>query len=255
MASDNVLELAKSNKDGRLAPCAACAVRDLSICGALEPEQLSRLNSIVSEITVAPTQALFFECDTAEHLFIIRRGCARVYKMLTDGRRMITGFLFPSDFVGLASNEGYAYTAEAVTELNLCRFPRRSLEKLFMEFPALERQLLQAATNELASAQDQMVLLGRKTAQEKLASFLHLLSRRAHRRGEDGNLVELPMNRTDIGDFLGLTIESVSRCFTQLRKLGVIQLENTHTVRLMDAERLTVLSGSDAELEPHSAIL
>lgn len=256
MRQGKVLNLAQPKRQAQQSPCAACQVRNLSICGELDPEQLNHLTTILSDITVASGQTLFFESDPAEHLYIIRTGCARVYKLLSDGRRMITGFLFDSDFIGLASNDLYAYTAEAVTELTMCRYPRKRLENFFETYPSIETRMLRVATNELASAQDQMVLLGRKTAQEKLASFLYLLSQRAVRRGEEGTTLPLPMNRTDIGDYLGLTIESVSRCFTQIRKSGAIELTTAHSVRILDKARLRFLTGSyESALEPHSAAL
>lgn len=254
MRHGTILDLAKPNRQPAFSPCAACGVRNLSICGELSADQLSHLTTILSDVTVASGQALFFEDDPADHLYIIRTGCARVYKLLSDGRRMITGFLFDSDFIGLASNERYAYTAEAVTELTMCRYPRSRLEDFFETYPSIETRMLRVATNELAAAQDQMVLLGRKTAQEKLASFLFLMSERAVRRGEEGTVLALPMNRTDIGDYLGLTIESVSRCFTQIRKTGAIKLTTAHSVRIVDKDKLRELTGShDGALEPHAA--
>jgi len=256
MGHGKLLDLAKPNRQVVNTPCEACGIRHLSICGGLEADQLSHLTTILSDLTVAPGQALFYESDPAEHLYIIRSGCARVYKLLSDGRRMITGFLFDSDFIGLASSDRYAYTAEAITELRMCRYPRKRLEDFFEKYPSIETRMLRVATNELAAAQDQMVLLGRKTAQEKLASFLYLLSERAIRRGDSGSLLGLPMNRTDIGDYLGLTIESVSRCFTQIRKTGAIELATAHSVRILDKAGLQALTGSDdGALEPHHASL
>ena len=115
----------------------------------------------------------------------------------------------------------------------------------------LEQHILSVATNELAAAQDQMVLLGRKSASEKLASFLLLLSSRAKRRHARQNELFLPMSRNDIGDHLGLTTESVSRCFTRLRKQKIIRLDAAHTIAILDRERLLELSGSgDSGIEP-----
>ena len=109
--------------------------------------------------------------------------------------------------------------------------------------PRMERRLLGLASNELATAQDQMVLLGRKTAREKLASFLIMLSRRAERRGQGANPVNVPMTRTDIADYLGLTIETVSRTFTDLRKSGLIEQLPDHDVRLTGPDDLLEIAG------------
>lgn len=256
MAQDNILDLAARRSGVDLSPCAACPVRGLSICGVLDDEQIRRLSDITSEVTLAPGQALFYEQDAAEHLYVIKTGCARVYKLLADGRRMVTGFLFTSDLVGLAEAGIYAYSCEAVTGLALCRFPRAKLQTMFEQYPHMERRMLEIATNELAAAQDQMVLLGRKTAQEKLASFLYLLMLRIERHSGKGGSITVPMSRGDIADHLGLTTESVSRCFTQFRKIGLIKLDTAHSVTVLDRAKLTEMTGSEDDgFEPHSAAL
>jgi len=256
MAQDNVFNLKAVRGAGSHAPCAACSVRDLSICNVLNDEQLNRFTDMVQDIHVAPGQSLFYEGDPAEHIFVIREGCARVCKLLADGRRMITGFLFPSDIVGFADDGQYSYGGEAITAVTACRMPRKRLFDYFDTYPVLERRMLEIATNELAASQDQMLLLGRKSAIEKLASFLHVLLRRHERRGAGGDLVFLPMSRSDIGDHLGLTTESVSRCFTQLRMLGVIRLDSAQKVAIADREALVRLTGcGNPPPAPSTAVL
>jgi len=256
MAQGNVFNLTAVRGARPHSPCSACRVRDLSICNALDGDQLSHFTEIVDDIDTAAGQALFFEGDPAEHVFVIREGSARVFKLLADGRRMITGFLFPSDIVGFADEGRYAYGCEAITGLAACRMPRKRLFEYFGKYPALERRMLEIATNELAATQDQMLLLGRKTALEKLASFLHFLRRRHERRGAGGDLLTLPMSRSDIGDHLGLTTESVSRCFTQLKRRGVIRLHSAHRVAIADHGALLRLTGCGEEpFEPNTAAL
>jgi CRP/FNR family transcriptional regulator, anaerobic regulatory protein len=256
MAPGNVFNLKAVRGARPQSPCAACKVRDLSICNALNGDELSRFTEIVDDVGAGPGQALFYEGDPAEHVFVVRDGCARVYKLLADGRRMITGFLFPSDIVGFADDGRYAYGCEAITAVTACRMPRKRLFEFFEEYPPLERRMLEIATNELAATQDQMLLLGRKTALEKLASFLHFLLRRHERRGVNGDRLTLPMSRSDIGDHLGLTTESVSRCFTQLKKKGVIRLDSAQRVTVADRAALLQLTGCGEEpFEPNSAAL
>jgi CRP/FNR family transcriptional regulator len=120
----------------------------------------------------------------------------------------------------------------------LCRFPRRKLELLLEKYPNMEHRLLSMASYELAAAPEQMLLLGRKSAREKIASFLLMLSRRATQRGQDGDPVSVPMSRNDIGDYLGLTTETVSRTFTQLKQGGIIALIQGGKVALSDRARL-----------------
>lgn len=167
----------------------------------------------------------------------------KIYKLLGDGRRQVTGFLFAGDFLGLIHNEAYAYSAEALAPTKLCRFPRRKLEALLDEMPNLEQRLLVMASHELAAAQDQMMLLGRKSARERVVSFILMLSnsaarRGAARRGRPGDPVLLPMSRSDIADYLGLTVETVSRTFTRLKKQGLIELLDEKRIRLAKRQAL-----------------
>lgn len=215
-------------------PCHACTVRHLTFCQPLDDEELKQLSAIVSSVELVPGDPLFDEQEPAAHLFNVTAGTMKVYKLLPDGRRQITGFLFAGDFLGIAKAETYAYSAEAVTHAALCRFPRKKLEDLLARFPKLESRLLGLASHELAAAQEQMLLLGRKSAKEKIVSFLLSLAERAARRGQSGNPVAVPMSRTDIGDYLGLTTETVSRTFTQLKTRGLISLLPGGRVDLRD---------------------
>ncbi|NIA71268.1 cyclic nucleotide-binding domain-containing protein [Pelagibius litoralis] len=224
-------------------PCSACEIRSLTICAPLNDIEQTQMAAIVSTVELQSGNPLFDEGEPADHVFNVTAGTVKVYKLLPDGRRQVTGFLFAGDFLGLANQETYAYSAEAVTLCNLCRFPRRKLENLMERFPRVEQRLLNIASNELAAAQDQMLLLGRKTAREKIASFLILLARRARQRGVNDNPVFVPMSRTDIGDFLGLTTETVSRTFTQLKKSNLIRLLPDSKVELSGREDLEEIAG------------
>ena len=241
MSRFQILPDARPNEAAELMPCAACDVRELSICSSLRGKELDRIAPLVTRTPVAAGQTLFQEGDEAGAVYNIIEGAVRLFKLLPDGRRQITGFLFSSDFIGLALKDRYAYSAEAITGTVVCRFPRRKLESLFEEMPRLENRLLDQASNELIAAQDQMLLLGRKTAVERLASFLMTL---AHKQGREarGARVDLPMTRTDIADYLGLTIETVSRGFTRLRKQGLIETPDAHCAVLVDPAGLRELT-------------
>lgn len=227
---------------GDASPCGACSIRHLSICAALAPDELSEMDAIATAVDLAPGDPLFDEAEPAEHLFNVTAGTIKVYKLLADGRRQVTGFLSAGDFLGLAHETTYAYSAEAVTPASLCRFPRRKLENLLQRYPKLESRLLGMAGHELAAAQEQMVLLGRKTAKEKIGSFLLALERQAAGRGQPAGPVSVPMSRADIGDYLGLTTETVSRTFTQLKSSGVIRLLQGGRVELLDRDALARLA-------------
>lgn len=219
-------------------PCAACGVRDMAFCGVLDDQELPRLISILTHVTVEPHQPIIDESEPADYLFNVTGGAVKLYKLLPDGRRQITGFLFEGDFLGIAMNDRYAYSAEAVGLVTLCRFPRRKLEGLLDEFPKLEKRLLGMASNELVQAQDQILLLGRKTAQEKIVSFLLSLSERAVKRGGQASPIALPMGRADIADYLGLTTETVSRTITSLKRDSIIRLLQGGQIELPDLAAL-----------------
>lgn len=221
---------------GARVDCAGCGVRPLALCGALAPADIHVIASIAHPRKIETGQQLIHEGDPAEDVFTITDGMLKLYKLMPDGRRQITGFMIPGDFVGLAYGHSYVYSAEAVVPTNACRFRRASLLERMAEHPELEHRLLGLASNELAAAQAQMLLLGRKSARERLASFLVGLAER--RRMPEGDTMPLPMSRSDIADFLGLTIETVSRVFTAMRKDRLLSLPDKHSVQIIDLDAL-----------------
>jgi len=222
--------------------CADCRVRDLSICSYLEGPEISQFSDILQHVELSNGESLFDEGEPSDYVFSIIDGAVKLYKLLPDGRRQVTGFMFPGDFLGLARSSEYVYSAEIIKNTKLCRMPRVKLEKIIASSNNLKQQFLTLARDELADAQDHMLLLGRKTAIEKLASFLLMLSKRSVRRGDAANPISIPMNRNDIGDFLGLTTETVSRTLTRLRKGQVIDIGTDHTINVNDFEALKSLS-------------
>ena len=195
-----------------------------------------------------PKEVIFYQGDTCKHLFEVVEGVVKLYKLTPDGRRQVTGFLYPGQFLGLGWKELYSQTAEAVSSAKLCRYPREKLDELLSVYPNLGRRLLNATTNELMVAQDQMLLLGRKTASERLASFLHRLLTRSE--AEDGEACEiyLPMIRSDIADYLGLTAETVSRVLGRLRDLGIIGIPDHNNIEVLDRGLLCELAEGEEGL-------
>lgn len=185
---------------------------------------------------------LFSEGDDAGSVFRVMSGMVRLYKMLPDGRRQIIGFLQAGDMMGLAFAAQYLYTAETVTVTTIQRIPRLELDALMDAQPAFARKLLSATTSELMAAQDQMVLLGRKTACEKVATFLLRLSDRKALGGGDERTIDLPMGRSDIADHLGLTTETVSRTLTKLKSTRLIRILVGGKLELLDRDALADLA-------------
>lgn len=218
--------------------CDSCGARALSICGAADDPDLQRLGDLAEAIKLKAGSVLIREGDPAPHVFNITSGSLRVYKLLPDGRRQITGFLFAGDFLGLAIGETYVFTAEAMEVSTVCRFHKGPFRALVASSPPLERILLHRTSHELAAAQNQMLLLGRKTALERMAYFLLDLPGHDPARPSAPGHIRLPMKRGEIADYLGLTIETVSRVLTRMKLKGLISVPSKNELIVERPERL-----------------
>jgi len=214
--------------------CSDCAVQSRAFCSVLDDKALANLEGMHTLCYLAPEEILFMEGDRAASFFTVLKGCLRLSKLLPDGRRQITGFVLPGEFIGLSSENNYVYNAEAVIDTSLCRFTIRDLEHIGEENPAMKGRLLDMTNANLARAQEHMLLLGRMTALEKIASFLSNLIVRAAAADLPNEPLALPMNRADIADYLGLTIETVSRTFTKLKTDSIIALPEHNQVEVID---------------------
>jgi CRP/FNR family transcriptional regulator len=183
-------------------------------------------------VVVKRGQALFFAGDLAETVFCIDSGLVRTSIMLTDGRRQIIGFHEAGDLLGMALSGRHVHSAEAVTTAKLQAVSRPWLQNVIDLRPDLGLKLLQFASRSIDAAWGHAVLLGRMTARERLCAFL------LERLKGEGGTIELPMSRIDIADYLGLTIETVSRILTQLRNEGVIETATARGVEVTDRGRL-----------------
>jgi CRP/FNR family transcriptional regulator, anaerobic regulatory protein len=166
-----------------------------------------------------------------------------VYRILPDGRRAIMGFIYPGDVLGVSFQSRYLFTAEGVTDVKVRRFSRNRFFSLVNESPELRPQLFAVMCDEMSAAQDQVLLLGRKSAEERVVSFLLAV----HRKNGTGNAVELPMSRLDMADYLGLTIETVSRMMTALTRRGLISATGRHTITLRRMSALCEVAGTDED--------
>jgi CRP/FNR family transcriptional regulator len=227
-------------------PCVDCAVRERAVCGVLEPAALRAFKEGQPTVHYAAGETVVFEADVAANVYSLTSGLLRLSKLLPDGRRQIAGFLFPGDFLGMTMEVEHAFTAEAVAASTLCKFSRRQFDSIIIKNPALERRLYAVAANELAAARQQLVLLGRKTATERIASFLLMLAGRCHSAGGKDD-IGIPMSRADIADYLGLRLETVSRESSALKAARVIQLTGRQSFRIVDRDQLRQFAESSAE--------
>lgn len=218
-------------------PCAGCAAQTFSFCRALSHSQLGQLARFTRHVSLRPGQQLVGQGDATEHYYNVVGGHLRAFRELEDGRRQITSFLECGDFIGLSRNDTYDFTIEAIGDVRLCQFPRLALQALVDDFQLLERYLHEQTSNELLAAHDHMVLLGCKTARERVISFL------LYRAGPNGASVELPMTQSDIADHLGLRLETVSRVMNALRAEGLIARPGPHKILLLEPAALRAAAG------------
>lgn len=224
--------------------CQSCEARHRGMCGVLNPVELVELARHTHKARHSPGSELIGDSTEIRSYANVMRGVVKLSKVLEDGRQQLVGLQFAPDFLGRLFATESVVTAEAASEVDLCVVPKRALEALMVDNPALEHRLMQQTLRELDEARDWMVTLGRKTAQEKVASFLYLIASHADPTHlKEKVRFELPLSRADIADFLGLTIETVSRQMTKLRQIGAIQIENNRHVDVTDIERLRVLAG------------
>jgi CRP/FNR family transcriptional regulator len=209
-----------------------------------ERAQASALDRIANVVRVARGDAICHEGDEASACFRVLAGCVRLSKVLPDGRRHVIDFLFPGDFFGLVEASEYEAAAEALEAGMVARYPRRQLEAIAERDIAVCNLLRRVASAGLAAAHARSTTLARLGAAERLAVLLLQLAERSG--GKD--VVLLPMSRTDIGDYLGLTIETVSRTFGQFKARGMIRLLDPHRILLTSRAGLTALAEGDLPL-------
>jgi CRP/FNR family transcriptional regulator, anaerobic regulatory protein len=227
--------------------CRACEVRHRGLCGALEPQQLVALAKTSSKRSVAAGAELIGDAEPVESYSNVLSGVVKLTKTLSDGRQQIVGLQFAPDFLGRPFKAESDVSAEAATGVSLCSFPKAAVERMMKEAPGLEQRLLRQTLKQLDEAREWMVTLGRKTAAEKVATFLLLIARNIDPTAQsDRKAVKfnLPLIRADIADFLGLTIETVSRQLTKLRADGTIRIENNRDVTVGNLARLAARAGS-----------
>ena len=221
--------------------CKSCEARHRGVCGALNAEQLTRLNNHTRQIALSRGETFVTEAPDGRYANILN-GVMKLSQLMEDGRQQIVGLQFAPDFVGRpfqdhAAEEGVT-SVEAATELTVCTFPRKVLEEMVTEAPDLGLRLYAQSLRELDDARQWMTTLGRKTAYEKVSSFLFLVARNTNPEIDHQVEFELPLTRAESADFLGLTLETVSRQMTALRKEGIIEIKGSRRVKVCDIDAL-----------------
>jgi len=222
--------------------CAECLARPFSVCAAVPDADLAELEALSQVRALAPGEALFRQDDPATEVFNVTSGSLRFYRLQADGRRQILGFLFAGDFIGLSAAAAWLGTAEAMEPATVCRFPRAAFEALTAQRRDLEAALLGRAGAELAASQAQVLRLGGRAAVPRLASFLCDLPRIDPMRPGALGQIRLPMTRGEIADYLGLTLETVSRALSELKRRGVLSQVSLSELRVERPQALEALA-------------
>lgn len=230
--------------------CETCIVRNRALCRGLDANGLGELSRISYRKRLAAETVILHEGAAADWCGIILSGAVKLVKTMLDGRQQIVCMQFPGQFVGSPFGTPSDLNAEAASAVEICCFPRVGFDSLLERYPVLARTLLQDTLGQLEVAHNWMLVLGRKTAEEKVASLIRYLADRALQHDcapEQGPVeFELPLSRTEIGQFLGLRIETVSRQLTALKSDRVIEFVGTRHIRVLDVPALVRLSDNEA---------
>ena len=231
--------------------CADCPIRSRAVCAHCEADELAVLEGVKYYRSFQAGQPIIWAADRMDFVASVVTGVATLTQTMEDGRTQMVGLLLPSDFLGRPGRENATYTVTATTDVLLCCFRRKPFEAIMQRTPHISQRLLQMTLDELDAAREWMLLLGRKTAREKIASFLSIVARRdaalSHRAASDRMELTLPLTREAMSDYLGLTLETVSRQISALKREGVIELSGKRGVVVPDFTRLVEESGDDAD--------
>lgn len=231
--------------------CADCPIRHRAVCSKCETDELEVLEDIKYYRSFSAGQTIAWAGDELNFVASVVRGVATLGQTLEDGRTQMLGLLLPSDFLGRPGRNQSAYDIVAVSDVTLCCFRRKPFEEMLFKTPHIGERLLEMTMDELDAAREWMLILGRKTAREKIASLLVIIARRDATievgTANASVLIDLPLTREAMADYLGLTLETVSRQISALKREGTIELEGKRKIRVPDMMALMEETGDDVD--------
>lgn len=239
--------------------CEPCPVRNGSICEALSDASLRQLAKLSRQRHFKAQQKIFNIGDDVEYFFNIISGIVKLQKLLMDGEQHIIGLFYPGDFIGHTARDRHIYSAEAATEVEICCYPRAPFRAFLASHPMLERKLYDLTVRKLDICRDWTLLLGHKSSYERVASFLFMLVRSASKpghgdRASDYVELQLPLARSEIADYLGLTVETVCRQLARLKDKGIVKLQSSRDVIVPSVELLAATAAIDTCLEDFDSL-
>ena len=231
------IHLTEVGDNGTLTPCTHdyhvncgnCRLNSICLPLALETNDIQQLDDIIQRSKpLQKTQHLYREGDDFQSVYAVRSGTLKAYKTTDDGREQVTGFYFPGEILGMdgIANNTHASSAKALETAAVCEIPFSSLEKLSSLMPNLQRHFFQLMSREITEDQLLITLLSKKSADERVAALMISISTRNARRKLSSTQFRLPMSRVDIGNYLGLTVETVSRVFSRMQKMDILRVDN-----------------------------
>jgi CRP/FNR family transcriptional regulator len=231
--------------------CSGCPIRHRAVCARCDSDELARLEEIKYYRTYEAGQAIAWAGDDMGFVASVVKGVATISQTMADGRKQMVGLLLPSDFIGRPGRAATPYDVTAVSEVTLCCFRRKPFEYLMAVTPHVAERLLDMSLDELDAAREWMLILGRKTAREKIASLLTIIARREATVGLQtikGRItIDLPLTREAMADYLGLTLETVSRQISALKGESIIELDGKRRIIVPDIRRLMAETGDDMD--------
>lgn len=231
--------------------CGDCPIRHRAVCARCETDELARLEQMKYYRSFQAGQTLIWSGDRMDFVASVVSGIATLTQTMEDGRRQMVGLLLPSDFVGRPGRGTAAYDVTAATDLVMCCFRKKPFEEMMGETPHVAQRLLEMTLDELDAAREWMLLLGRKTAREKIASLLAIIARRDAslklKTAKGALAFDLPLTREEMADYLGLTLETVSRQMSALKRDGVIDLDGKRRVLVPHFDKLAEETGDDSD--------
>lgn len=231
--------------------CGSCPIRHQAVCARCQPDELEYLDSIKYYRSYEAGQHVVWAGDHLDFVASVVVGIASLTQTMEDGRTQMVGLLLPSDFLGRPGRENAGFDVTAISDLTLCCFRRQPFEKLLATSPTISQRLLEMTLDELDAAREWMLVLGRKTAREKIASLLAIFARRDAQlhlaRTPDDTTFDMPLTREAMADYLGLTLETVSRQMSALKREGAIELLGKRRIRVPDYARLLAETGDDTD--------
>lgn len=220
--------------------CETCRLSRICLPLAINHQDLEQLESIIQRSKpLQRNELLYDEGSTFNSIYAVRSGAVKAYRTTSDGREQVTGFYFPGEILGMdgISNNSHASSARALETAAICAIPFDALERLSSSMPGLQRHLFQLMSREITEDQLLITLLSKNSADERVATLLLSIAGRNARRNLSASQFRLPMSRVDIGNYLGLTVETISRVFSRMQKLGMLRVDNKE-IEILDQEAL-----------------